>query len=106
MDISKAYLVVLVVAFLTFCFRYLPFAFYKYLQNNLSLEFIRTYLPASIMLLLTLYTLKDISFKNSPFGLPEIIASIIVVVVHLKWRNALLSILLGTGLCVALKYSF
>ena len=46
--------------------------------------------------MLCVYCLKDVSVTGYPFGLPEIIASAVVVLLHLWKRNTLVSILSGT----------
>lgn len=50
-------------------------------------------LPFAMIGMLIVYCYKDV---QSFFGLPEIIASALVVVLHLWKRNTLLSILVGT----------
>jgi len=40
--------------------------------------------------------LKDISFFDSPFGLPELIACAVVAALHVWKRSSLLSIGVGT----------
>lgn len=106
MNIAKAYFVIFCVAFITFIFRFLPFAFCKYLQNNKTLRFVQIFLPGSVMFLLSLYTLKDLSLKQAPYGLFELISVLLVVLIHIKWRNPLLSISLGTGFFVLCKNFF
>ena len=46
--------------------------------------------------MLCVYCLKDVSVTGYPFGLPEIIASAVVILLHLWKRNTLVSILAGT----------
>ena len=56
----------------------------------------------AIMGMLCVYCLKDVSVTGYPFGLPEIIASAVVVLLHLWKRNTLVSILSGTLTYMAL----
>ena len=104
MDISKAYQIIFEIACVTFSFRLLPFVFYKFLKNFKTLEFIQLYLPASIMLLLTIYTLKDVSIQSPGHGFIELISSLIVIAIHSKWRNALFSIASGTSFFVLCQH--
>ena len=100
MDLPKAYGLIVAIAAVTFLFRSLPFAFFKYLEKSRAIRFIQLYLPASIMLLLVLYTLKDVSFESPNYGLIELTSVLLVVIAHLLWRNALISIAIGTGFFV------
>lgn len=59
-------------------------------------------LPASMMGLLVVYCLKQVSVLQSPYGLPEFISILFIVVLH-KWKsNVLLSIGGGTVLYMLL----
>lgn len=53
-------------------------------------------LPASAISLLVVYVYKNVSFTTSSGYLPELIATSIVVVLQLKFKNSLVSMLLGT----------
>lgn len=101
---QNVYLLVFIIAGLTFFFRSIPFIFYRYIQNNETLAFIRVFLPAGIMLVLTIYTLKDVSLTSFPYGLSEMIAVATVIFLHVTWRNALLSIAMGTIVFIICKH--
>ena len=45
---------------------------------------------------LVIFCLKNVSFMVVPFGIPEMIASLTVIILHVYKRNTLLSILGGT----------
>ncbi|MBF1120014.1 MAG: AzlD domain-containing protein, partial [Streptococcus sp.] len=53
-------------------------------------------LPQAIITILVVYCLKDISFVNAPFGIPELIAVAIVVLLQWWKENTLLSIFVPT----------
>ena len=53
-------------------------------------------LPSAIIGMLVVYCLKDVEFSAAPFGLPELIAAVSVVVLQRWKRNSLISILVGT----------
>ncbi len=53
-------------------------------------------LPAAIIGMLVVYCLKDTKFLSAPFGVPELVAGLLVVGLHVWKRNILLSILAGT----------
>ena len=53
-------------------------------------------LPGAVFGLLVVYCLRNITLMESPFGIPEIISCLLVVVLQ-KWkRSSLVSILAGT----------
>ena len=59
-------------------------------------------LPAAMMGLLVVYCFKSVSFTSAPYGIPELIASVVVVIMHLWRGNTLLSIGSGTVLYMLL----
>lgn len=60
------------------------------------------YLPPAIIVAITIYCFKDIKFYEFPFGIKEIIASASVVLLHIRFKNTMVSITLGTLLYMAL----
>jgi branched-subunit amino acid transport protein AzlD len=59
-------------------------------------------MPAGIMVILVVYTLKGVSVSETPHGIPEALALVVTVAVHLWKRNAVASIITGTAVYVAL----
>lgn len=59
-------------------------------------------LPPAMMGLLVVYCFKSVSFTSAPYGVPELIASAVVVIMHLWRGNTLLSIGSGTVLYMLL----
>lgn len=53
-------------------------------------------LPASVMGMLVVYTFKETTVLTYPYGIPELIAFLVTVGLHLWKRNMLLSIAAGT----------
>lgn len=53
-------------------------------------------LPPAIMAILVVYCMRGVDFLGKNHGLPEILASLVVVFLHLWKRNTLLSIGAGT----------
>ena len=60
------------------------------------ISFLGKYLPFSIIGMLVVYCLKNVSLANTPYGIPEFAAVALVAGLHLWKRNTLLSILVGT----------
>ena len=53
-------------------------------------------LPPAVFGMLLVYCLKNVSIFSGSHGIPEAIALTVVVLLHLKWRQMLLSIAAGT----------
>ena len=79
----------------TMALRSLPFlVFGKDTPKYIS--YLGKVLPQAIIALLVVYCLKDVSIMSHPFGIPELIAGVSVVIMQAWKRNAVISILLGT----------
>ena len=90
-------LLIAVAVLVTMVTRFLPFLIFgKKRRTPPIIEYLGTVLPCAIMGMLVVYCLKDVSFLTSPFGLPELIACIVVAALHIWKRNSLLSIGGGT----------
>lgn len=97
-----------VCAVATFATRVLPFvALARQAEHPLILHLGR-YLPPAVMMILVLYALRDFRpladgrLNAAPDGWPMILASLVVASLHLWQRNALLSIIGGTGAYMAM----
>lgn len=86
-----------------FC-RAIPFLFK--IKQNKFIEFVENYIPPIAMTVLAVSALVTINWSYKPYGLPEAIAAISIIIVHLWKRNALISILGGTALFMLLKVIF
>ena len=59
-------------------------------------------LPAAMMGLLVVYSLKGVSLVSPPHGIPEFLAILVIVLLH-RWKyNTLLSIAAGTAVYMLL----
>ena len=59
-------------------------------------------MPLGVMVILVAYTLRNLALPDPPRALPDIVALVATVGLHLWRRNAVLSILGGTAIHVAL----
>ena len=59
-------------------------------------------LPPAVFAMLVVYCLKNVDILSGSHGLPELIAIVAVVLLHLKWRQMLISIAGGTVLYMLL----
>ena len=90
-------LIITVVAVCTFMTRALPFMIFGGKREVPKvIRYLGNVLPSAIMAVLVVYCMKNVSFKSINSFVPELIASISVIVLHLWKRNTLLSIGLGT----------
>jgi len=91
------FLVILVIAIVTALLRFLPFlAFNGTRTVPKVIHYLGNVLPYSIMAMLVVYCLKDVSFVIYTDWLPALISVLGVVVLHVWKRNTLLSIIGGT----------
>ncbi len=91
----NAAVLVAVMAVVTMLLRFLPFLIFRK-QTPAYITYLGKVLPSAIIGMLVIYCLKDVSFTTHPHGLPELIASAIVIGLQVWKRNSLLSILAGT----------
>ena len=103
MNNTHTALIIAVTSIVTIIIRFLPFLIFS--GKRKTPEFI-TYLgkvlPFAIMGMLVIFCLKGTSFTSAPYGIPEIIATVTVVVLHIFKRNTLLSIIGGTAVYMVL----
>ena len=90
-------LLIAVAVLVTMATRFLPFLIFGEKRKTPAIiEYLGKVLPCAIMGMLVVYCLKDVSFLSAPFGLPELIACVVVAALHVWKRNSLLSIGGGT----------
>jgi len=90
-------LAVIIATVITAALRFAPFLIFgRGRKTSPVLEYMGKVLPFAIMGMLVVYCLKDISFINAPFGVPEAIGCAVVAGLHIWKRNTLLSIGAGT----------
>lgn len=93
----QTFIIICMVALGTIITRFLPFILFQGDQaNNSYITYLGQVLPYSAIGLLVVYCLKDVSFKNTPHGIPEAIAIMIIAGLHYWKENTLLSIGAGT----------
>jgi len=102
---SNAHMLITItlIALTTIALRFLPFwIFPPSKQPPALITYLGKVLPRAAIALLVVYAVKDVSIVTSPHGLPELIAILVIVVVHVFKRNTLLSIATGTLLYMML----
>jgi branched-subunit amino acid transport protein AzlD len=101
MNFTHSLITIIIVAVVTILLRFLPFLVFKS-KTPKAVIFLGKVLPYSIMGMLVVYCLKGISFINAPHGIPEIIAVLLVVLLHKLWHNTLISIAVPTAVYMLL----
>ncbi|MBE6033079.1 branched-chain amino acid transporter permease [Aminipila sp.] len=87
--------VVAAVTWLTRAIPYLLFGGQKELPE--TVEYLGKVLPASIMIILVIYCLRNINLTSFPFGLAELISVGIVITAQLIRKDSIFSMVLGTA---------
>ena len=97
MTLTQQIITISMVILGTMATRFLPFILFptgkptpKYIQ------YLGKVLPAAVFGLLVIYSLKDTRLLSGSHGLPELIAIVVVIALHLAKRQMLLSIAGGT----------
>lgn len=92
---AHAALLVAVMSGVTILLRALPFLVFRK-KAPAYVTYLGQVLPPAIIGMLVVYCLKDTRILSAPYGMPELIASLLVVLLQVWKRNILLSILSGT----------
>ena len=99
-DVSKSLAIIVVTAVVTALIRFSPFLiFHK--GTPKPILYLGKVLPHAVMGMLVVYCLKNTSFISAPFGAPELLAILFVVIVH-KWRHNTLLSVAGGAICYML----
>ncbi|MFY9074298.1 AzlD domain-containing protein [Malaciobacter mytili] len=102
MSSLEIYLAIAVMAVVNYFTRVFPFIFFIKKEPPLYIIFIEKYFPPVIMMILIVYTLKDIDFKIYPYGFKELLGICVTAFLHLSIKNYLISIFGGTIFYMAL----
>lgn len=101
-SLGEALLVTVVMTAVTVATRAFPFVFFRKRKPPAALLFVRDSIPPAVMTLLALSSFKDVRWTRAPYGLPELLAGLVVALLHLWKRNPFLSIFGGTAFYMAL----
>ena len=87
---------IIVATLATYATRIIPFLVFRKKEPSALVKYFELNMPLMIMVILVFYALKDVKWESYPYGIAEIIGVCIAVGVHVKYKNALLSIFLAT----------
>jgi len=97
MDNMQAIMVIAVATAVTVLLRFLPFIVFSGDKETPEvITYLGKVLPYAIMAMLVVYCLKGTVVSAFPYGIPEAISCVTVVLLHLWKRNTLISIVGGT----------
>lgn len=100
---GMSFFIILLVALTTFATRVTPFLIFpKGKEIPKTIQYLGKVLTPAIIGMLVVYCLKNTSILSAPYGIPELIAVVVVAVLHIWKRNNLLSIGVGTVLYMVL----
>ena len=85
-----------VVAIVTWFLRAFPFLLFGSRPLPKIVQYLGKALPPAIMTVLVIYCLRNTAFSQSPYGIPELVACALVVVLQIVRKNMYLSIIAGT----------
>lgn len=103
LDATTSLIMIAVVAITTFLTRATAFVlFRKGKEVPSTVRYIGNVLTPAVIGMLLIYCLKSSSVLVYPYGVPELLACLVVVGLHLWKRNMLLSVGVGTVLYMIL----
>lgn len=99
---NKILLSIFAAALATMTTRALPYLLFAKKEIPPVIKKLGNFLPPAIMMTLVVYSLRSVNFSQKPYGLPEIISIIFVILFQKTFKNNLLSILFATVLYMIL----
>lgn len=97
MTLTQQIITISMVILATVLTRFLPFIIFPAGKETPKfIKYLGKVLPAAVFGLLVVYCLKNVSITDGSHGIPELIAIVCVVALHLWKRQMLLSIAGGT----------
>ena len=106
MTLVQEIIIIALCALGTMLTRFLPFLVFRAdKQAPKFIQYLGRALPGAIFGMLVVYCLKDVKLLAGSHGLPELLAIMLVILLHLWKRNMLLSIGGGT-VCYMLLVQF
>ena len=99
---TRILILILASSLTTFLIRSTPFLFFSRKEIPDLIRYFGKYLPFALMPLLVIFAIRNINLLVYPYGLPEIIASATVIILHAKFRKLFLSISFGTFVYLSL----
>ena len=103
LSVEVSFFIILAMALTTFATRVTPFlVFPKGKETPKTIQYLGKVLTPAVIGMLVVYCLKNTNVLQAPHGIPEFIAVVAVVILHIWKRNNLISIGVGTVLYMVL----
>lgn len=103
LDTISSLIIIAAVAVATFATRAASFlVFPKDKEIPPTVKYIGTILPPAVIGMLVVYCLRSTQLFSYPYGIPELVACLVVIGLHAWRRNVLLSVGAGTILYMIL----
>ena len=97
METIYTWQIVIVIAVVTAMLRFLPFIIFRsHTSRPTFITKLSQLLPYAIMGMLVVYCLKDTTFNTVSSFLPQLIACVVAILLHVWKRNTLISIVCST----------
>ena len=98
MTFPQEIMTIAICAAATMTTRFLPFLVFRPGKDLPPyIRYLGKALPAAVFALLIVYCLKNVNWTGGNCGAPELLAIAATVLVHLKFRNFMLSMVVGTA---------
>ena len=99
MTFTQQIITIAICALATMATRFLPFLIFRQGRPTPSLvTYLGKALPAAIFAMLVVYSLRNVNLLTGAHGLPEALAILVTVGLHL-WRRSMLLSIAGGTLC-------
>jgi branched-subunit amino acid transport protein AzlD len=85
-----------IVAIMTWITRGLPYLLFAKKNPPQIITYLGTVLPASIMMILVIYCLRNIQFMKYPYGAAELISVFLVIGMQFWRKKLIISVFAGT----------
>lgn len=89
-------LAIVTVSICTYITRAVPYLLFRTKEIPPIITYLSIVLPLSIMIILVVFSIRNINLNLYPFGIPELISIALVAALQYFRKNLLLSILVGT----------
>lgn len=99
-------LIIIASALIIFATRVIPFWIFSKKELPTFVLFIQKYIPAMIMAILVFYCFKDVDYSDTGNSLIYFLCIILTVILHLLFKNSLISIFLTTIIFMILSRIF
>ncbi len=95
---ESSYLIgsIIVATLATYATRIIPFLLFRTREPSPLIKYIELNMPLMIMVILVFYAMKDVKWESYPYGMAELIGLSVAIVLHVRFKNALLSIFIAT----------